>query len=189
MLHILCTRRFFFVLVYMITIFFSFFNNVFCLAQAIFVFLIAYILSPANALNLNCLKFCHLALDPLYRSPNFKRVQIERICRWQLQCCLNDSVCLNRKLCRQRGKCWLPIFSPFQTVLRKRLFLSVLKLGIVWLNIIISHKVTYLYHMLVHPVVTQILLNTHTALLGCHLQISLCKSVHSFHSDLHKGLK
>ena len=48
------------------------------------------------------------------KQQNLRLVQIESICRRQIECSLDDDfcICLDRKHCRNKRKCWLQAFSP-----------------------------------------------------------------------------
>ena len=59
----------------------------------------------------------------------FRLVQIESICRRQIECDLNDDFCLckGRKYCWKKRKCWLPAFSSFPTMFSEGFLLKVIK--------------------------------------------------------------
>ena len=65
----------------------------------------------------------------LYQTTNFRLVQIESICRRQIECdrIIEIYFWKGRKHCGKRRKFWLPAFSPFPTMFSKGLFLKVVK--------------------------------------------------------------
>ena len=95
---------------------------------------VTFILSSANAFNLDKVKFLlfgkglnqfHLRvlvnLKHFTCWQNFRLAQIEKICRRQHKCHSNIWICFGkgRKHCVKKRKCWLPAFSPFSTMFSK----------------------------------------------------------------------